>query len=199
MAIAFCHQAENFLLEAFDGSKTSVKTLAGKDREFDFDHVEPTGIHRCIVHVKLFAQGEGFGRWQERIERAWRMKIEIILDKHHLFRIRVVDGFEVAHKLDILASRAALADFHHPLPRMRLKGDQQMTDAMPFIMMVIAPRFARFHGNRHQGIAQQLTRALIKTPERAFGSVGWAYKSKIFSICQRNRGVNCPIHHCCFK
>ena len=68
LAIAFWHQAENFLLEAFAGSNASVKTLAGNDREFDFDHVEPTGIDRCIVHVKLFAQGEGFCRWQERID-----------------------------------------------------------------------------------------------------------------------------------
>ena len=68
LAIPFLDQEEYFLFKAFLRIDAPVKALAGNDRAFDLDHVEPTGIDRRIVHVKLFAQGEGFRRWQERIK-----------------------------------------------------------------------------------------------------------------------------------
>ncbi|MEZ4729682.1 MAG: hypothetical protein R3E79_21340 [Caldilineaceae bacterium] len=100
------------------------------------------------------------------------MNIEIILHQHQGLRMRVMFGFQLNDERRIVLARTPLADLYETLTSMGLKGNQQMTDPMPFIVMIVAPFFARLHGQSRQGVAQQLARPLIHAPQGTLGVVG---------------------------
>ena len=53
---------------------------------------------------------------------------------------------EVNHKFGILLSGALFSHLDHPLPRMGLKGNQNITDTFALIMMIVAPFLPGFSG-----------------------------------------------------
>src|SRR5437764_4820863 len=55
---------------------------------------------------------------------------------------------------------------------MGFKREQDTAGAMPFIRVIVPCRFARFHGEGHQNVAQPLARTFIKT-EQGMARIVW--------------------------
>ncbi len=96
------------------------------------------------------------------------MGAEVVLHDLQGLGLGIMGGLEVDHKLGIVLGRASLGDLNHSLTGVGLKGNQEVADPFAFIMMIVAPFLARFHGDRHQEVPQQLTGTLIETPQGAF-------------------------------
>src|SRR3954453_23215422 len=99
MTVAVFGPSQGVLLKGSTRIKTLVGALASKGREFNFDHVEPTGMFGCEVKVELVLERMSLSRRIGEIEGAISMGVEIVLDDLNLIDIGVVGGGKPVHKL----------------------------------------------------------------------------------------------------
>ena len=61
LGVPFLHPGQHFFSQLLQGRDPPVQALPGESREFDFDHVEPTGGLGRVVKLEALAQRKGFG------------------------------------------------------------------------------------------------------------------------------------------
>src|SRR5438270_9893758 len=70
----------NTLLCLLKASDSPSQALSSQHREFNFGHVEPTAVFRCVMDLQFFRQAPCLLGCEHLIERRRAMGIEIV---HH--------------------------------------------------------------------------------------------------------------------
>ena len=78
-----------------------------------------------------------------------------------------------SHAVGILDHGAPVGDLNVSPPAQRFEEHEEITDAMPFIFVIIAQRLSGAHGQWGSGFTDQLFRALIKTDNRVQRVIGF--------------------------
>jgi hypothetical protein len=73
---------------------------------------------------------------------------------------------QILHELCITNSRSSLTDFHITKPEMGFESKENTARAILGILVVVAFRFTRTHGQDGAHIFNEKTRTLIKTNQR---------------------------------
>jgi hypothetical protein len=93
------------------------------------------------------------------------MRIEVILDQSDGFYIRIL-LCKFFHEMGIVHPCSVLHDTNHSFPCMKVKSNKDATCPVADVFIVLFLRTARFHGYRHQDIANQLAWPLVETDNR---------------------------------
>jgi hypothetical protein len=149
----------------------SIQALGGERGELNLGHVQPTPFLGRIVELKALGPGKRSRRRQYLIERAGRMRIQIILDQPDAVNSRIMQAQEVLQKVRIIDRSASRPGLHVAKPSVGLERQQDTAGAVALIFIIHAPGLSRLHGERDQDIAQQLTRTLIITEQRRAGVI----------------------------
>src|SRR6187402_1625089 len=84
IAVALFGPSQRVLLEGSARVKTLVGTLTSKGREFNLDHVEPTGMFGREMKVELALECMGLSRRKSEIEGAIGVGVQVVLDDLNL-------------------------------------------------------------------------------------------------------------------
>ena len=90
LGITFPDNSQDFGCELVDSWDAAVKTSTSDGREFDLDHVEPTGRLGRVNELELLRHGKRLISRQMFIEGTGIVGVQIVLNKSNAFRLRPV-------------------------------------------------------------------------------------------------------------
>jgi len=115
--------------------QTSVQALARYHREFDFRHVEPTAMLGRIVQIQLPQNTARFGRGKGRVQRGWRMGVQVVQHDTHHGRLGIMDVHQVFHTGGKILGGTPVGDLDMPPALGGFNKHQQVTRALPTIFI----------------------------------------------------------------
>ena len=90
LGISFSDNSQDFCRELLDSWDAPVKTSASDGREFDLDHIEPTGRLGRVDELELLREGKRLISRQKFIEGTGIVGVQIVLNKSNALRLRPV-------------------------------------------------------------------------------------------------------------
>src|ERR671926_837939 len=148
------------------------QTMALQDTQFDFGHIQPTAVLGRVMQFELlqnpprFCGGKGF------IERGGFVGVEVVQHDPNPLRFRIPDIDQPAHVLGKVQHRALCSDSNMPPASLRFTEQKEVARPVTLVFIVIAGRRARFGGQRHPGLRNQLLTGFSKVDLRARGIIG---------------------------
>ena len=88
LGISFPDNSQDFRCELVDSWDAPVKASARDGREFDLDHVEPTGRLGRVNELELLRHGKRLISRQVFIEGTGIVGVQIVLNKSNALRLR---------------------------------------------------------------------------------------------------------------
>ena len=171
----------------------SIQALATQHTDFDFDHVQPAGALGDIMELEPAQHPPRFTRGKGVVERARRVRRQIVQDDLDALRLWEVNVSKLAHADGEVHGGAAVADFDLAPGLMHVEEDEQIGRTVALILAIVALDLARLGRDRLADLADELGRALVETDDRVLrvGRFGIEiehilHAGDIFSIDMRN-------------
>src|ERR1019366_8103464 len=146
--------------------QTPIKTLAIKDADFNFGHVEPAGMLRGVMEYDPSQQGSRLADTQHLLKALAEMGVEIVHDQMDAARLGV-DVFEqVLDKGNEVRLGAVVGDRDGTSATLRFHRNEQVAGAASGIFVIV---FCRRAGLDRQGLAripEQLFALLVQADDR---------------------------------
>ncbi|MEZ4621830.1 MAG: hypothetical protein R2867_40865 [Caldilineaceae bacterium] len=136
----------NVMSEVKEGRNATIEALAGKNRELNFGHIEPTCLLGCVVHFKSLHEFIGILWFKSLVKGSRCMSIEIVLDEYNLATLWTMSGHQSGHKLSIIERSTLFSELNKGQTRMGLYRQQNRTDAMTLILIILAFGLTWFEG-----------------------------------------------------
>ncbi len=151
------------------GWDTAAQALTREDAELQLRDVEPTAVDRGGVECELVRQALGLGRWEGRVERARRVRVEVVEHQHDALGLGIVLVDQLLDQARPVAPGALGGDANLALAAERLAGDEHIRDAVADVLVVVAglppgPRRAWL-----AALGDQLDRQFIQANQRPPG------------------------------
>jgi len=90
---------------------TSTDALTGKDADFDFGHVQPATMFGCVMDLQLVRNPKRFRRLERLIERAERMRIQVVHHQDDLTRLGIPLVDQLANAMREIKFRSLVGYF----------------------------------------------------------------------------------------
>ncbi len=103
----------DFVIEGRYVRDAPIETLRRQDADFDFDHVQPTGVLGDIVKLQTAQHAAGFCGRKRLVERSRRVGREVVQHEAGALGAGVVDVDKTAQLLGEIDGCAARCDFGH--------------------------------------------------------------------------------------
>ncbi len=112
------------------------------------------------------------------VEAAGRMGVQVVQYYPNAFCFRIQLVYHIAHPVPNELGRyaeskvelgAPLGHFDMPLASVRLEEYEQITSAIPFVLVVVALRLARLSGQRYTCFTEELLRHFVKADHGSAG------------------------------
>src|SRR5947209_4192364 len=114
-----------------------VQGVCREHGEFDLRHVQPTAVFGSIMNLQLLTEALRFLWGKHLIESRWRMRIQVIHHQHDLLGLWIMHVDELTHKFSPIHFRSSPCHLDVALASQRFTGHEEVTDALPFIFVVI--------------------------------------------------------------
>src|SRR5450830_2157546 len=126
--------------------------------DLDFHHIQPTGVLGNIVelqtaqHPSRFTSGEGL------VERASRVRRQIVQHDPDARRLGKVNIAEFAHAYGEVLCRTTLGDLHLAQWTMHIEEDEKVDRPIALILAVVALKLARIGQDRRWHLTEERVR-----------------------------------------
>ena len=102
-----------------------IQALAAQHTDFDFDHVQPAGVLGDIMELEPAQHPPCFTRGKGVVERARRVRRQIVQDDSDALRLWEVNVSKLAHADGEVHGGAAVADFDLAPGPMHVEEDER--------------------------------------------------------------------------
>jgi len=102
-----------------------IEALAAQRTDFDFDHVQPAGVLGDIMELEPAQHPPCFTRGKGVVERARRVRRQIVQDDSDALRLWEVNVSKLAHADGEVHGGAAVADFDLAPGPMHVEEDER--------------------------------------------------------------------------
>src|SRR5258708_7888267 len=110
MFVAMVMPSGDFCFEGLLVWNAATETLARRNAEFGFGHVEPTAVFGRVVPFEPLGEAARFGGGESCIERSRRVRAEIVLDQHDFFGAGKMYVGQLLEHLRVIGGRVAVGD-----------------------------------------------------------------------------------------
>lgn len=148
--------------------------MSGQNGDFNFSHVQPTAMLRCVMELQFFHQLPGFFGRVSFIERGRRVGVEIVQDYPDFFCFRPVDVNHFIHTNGKILFGTPGGHFHVSPTGQGFQKYKQVAGSFAAVFVVIADRFSRLKRQGLSRFADQLIRNLVKTDHGIVRLVGFS-------------------------
>jgi hypothetical protein len=160
------------LLSLLKGGQALRQALAIQCRQFDFRHIEPTGVFGSVMHLEALREPTGFCHWKHLIEGSQGARIQVVHDQDNLVGVGIALVGEATDELRPLLLGALGRHHGGASAREGFAGQKDIAHALSLVLIIFALRLARLQRQRLAGVSQQLGIDRIHTELRASRIVG---------------------------
>ena len=150
-------------LHSLNGWDTLLETLANQDGKLKLGHVEPTSMFGREMKLELAGNPMSFKRVKDFVQDSQSMGVEIVKYQPDQLGIREMHVGQVFEPIGEVGLGTAFGQLQMTPAAQGLKGNEQVTSAVPLIFMVNPPCAPRPHGQWFEHITQQLAGTLVGT------------------------------------
>jgi hypothetical protein len=141
--VALLFPGGDFGDEAIFFVNASVEALAAQDVDFDFDHVQPTGVLGREVEFQAAQDAVGFRRRKGFVKCAGGMGREIVENDPDDVGLGVMEIDEIAHACGKILGGAPFSDLDPAPGPMRVEEDEEINRPIAPVFTIITFRLAR--------------------------------------------------------
>ena len=149
-----------------------VETLAGQHGQFALGDVEPTAVLGRVVPLDLGGDAPGFGRLETLVQAGWAMRVQVVGDQDDHVGVRIVFVDQDAQLFGKVLRGAAIRHPHLAPTGQRLNRQEQIADAVAFVLVVLALRLAWVDRQAAARRAVQFLAGFVQADHGPLGVVG---------------------------
>lgn len=120
----------------------------------------------CVVKLQSIPNPFRFLRSEGAVECCWRVRVQIILYRYHLRRLRKMHIDQFSHTLGRIGVRASIRDYDAPLIAQRCEEHEQITHTVTLECTLKLLRFTQLDRQRPDHLAMLFFVAFIKADQR---------------------------------
>src|SRR5450759_120935 len=143
--------------------QTPIKALSVKNTDFDFSHVEPTGMLRRVVKDDTSQQGLCLLDAEYFLEALAKVGIEIVHHQMDALRCSINLLEQILHESHEIGLGTMIGDHDRPPPSFWLDRHEQVASASAVILVILLRGRAWPDWQRRTRILEQLLALLVQT------------------------------------
>src|SRR3989338_4334664 len=143
--------------------QTPIKALAVKNTDFDFSHVEPAGMFRCVVKDNSSQQRLCFLDAEHFLEAFAKVGVEIVHHQMDTSRRGINMLEQVLYESHEVGLGAMIGDHDRPPPSFGFDRHEQVASASTVILIILLRGRAGLDWQRRPRILEQLLALLVQT------------------------------------
>ena len=124
---------------------------AGQHAELDFRHIQPTPVLGGVVELQPFGDPAGLGRWEGLVQGSCPVGVQIVQDHSHHRDLWIGLIHQPAHLAGEVLHGAPLRNLHVAPTGHRFAGQEQVSSALPAVLVVLPRRSPRLGWQRGTG------------------------------------------------
>jgi len=146
--------------------QSAIKALAVKDADFDFRHVQPTGVLWRVVKDDASQEFVGDADAEHLLEALAEMRVEVV-EYQMDATCRRIDLFEqVLDKSDEVGLGTMIGNLHGPSSALGFDRHEQVAGTAPNVLIILPQGHSGPDRQRSPGILEQLLALLVQANDR---------------------------------
>jgi hypothetical protein len=131
-----------------------------------------------VAPIQLPQQATGLHRRKGFVQSSRRMRIQVVQDYADHGRLREVHVYQLLHTIREILRGTPVGDLDVPPSLQGLKQHEQITRALPAILIIVPEQLTRYHWQGLARLADQLVRTLVNTDDRILWVLGLSVQAE---------------------